>query len=328
MKKRRRRVLVLVAGAVAAPFGAFAQQFTKVPRIGFLHPAPPRGVPELRLQALRDGLRDLGYVEGRNVQLEIRWGNGDFARLPSLAADLVELKVDVIVAAAGAEVVAQRATSSIPIVMPVSSDPVGDGLVASFSHPGGNITGLSMMAPELGEKRLQLLGETFPTSPRAVVVMWNPAYLGMRARFDQVKGAAPTLGLTVQSLEVRDAAELNAAFEALANVQVEALVLSDPFTLSQRARIVEFVAKHRLAAIYENSEFVDEGGLMSYGPNISDLWRRAALYVDKILRGAKPGDLPIEQPTKFELVLNTKAAKALGISFPASILMRADRVIE
>jgi putative ABC transport system substrate-binding protein len=325
----RRHVLALLAGALAAPLASFAQQPTKIPRIGFLHPAPPGGVPGMRLEAFRDALHELGYVEGKNVQLEVRWGNGEFERLPALAAELVQLKVDVIVAAASPSVLAARkATSTIPIVMPVSSDPVGDGLVASLAHPGGNITGLSMMAPELGEKRLQLLREAFPDASRAVAVLWNPAYAGMRARFEEAKVAAPKLGLTVRSVEVRDTRELDVAFEAVVREHPEALVLSDPFTLSQRARIVEFAAEHRLPAIYESSDFVDVGGLMSFGPNISSLYRGAAVYVDKILKGAKPGDLPIEQPTKFELVLNMKTAKALGISFPASVLLRADKLIE
>jgi putative ABC transport system substrate-binding protein len=325
----RRHVLVLVAGALAAPLASFAQQPTKIPRIGFLHPAPPGGVPGIRLEAFRDALHELGYVEGKNVQLEVRWGNGEFERLPALAAELVQLKVDVIVAGTAPSVLAARkATSTIPIVMPVSSDPVGDGLVASLAHPGGNITGLSMMAPEVGAKRLQLLRETFPDASRAVAVLWNPAYAGMRARFEEAKVAAPKLGLTTRSVEVRDTRELDVAFEAIVREHPEALVLSDPFTTSQRARIVEFAAEHRLPAIYESSDFVDVGGLMSFGPNISDLYRGAAVYVDKILKGAKPGDLPIAQPTKFELVLNMKTAKALGISFPASVLSRADRLIE
>jgi putative tryptophan/tyrosine transport system substrate-binding protein len=325
----RRHVLALVAGALAAPLASIAQQPTKIPRIGFLHPAPPGGVPGLRLEAFRDALHELGYVEGKNVQLEVRWGNGEFDRLPALAAELVQLKVDIIVAATSPSVVAARqATTTIPIVMPVGSDPVGEGLVASLAHPGGNITGLSMMAPELGEKRLQLLRETFPEASRAVAVLWNPAYAGMRARFEEAKVAAPKLGLTARSVEVRDTRELDVAFEAIVREHPEALVLSDPFTFSQRARIVEFAAEHRLPAIYESSDFVDAGGLMSFGPNISNLYRGAAVYVDKILKGAKPGDLPIEQPTKFELVLNMKTAKALGISFPTAVLLRADKLIE
>lgn len=330
MKTRRRHLLALLAGALAAPLASFAQQAAKIARIGFLHPASPEGVSDLRLQAFRAGLRELGYVEGKNLQLEVRWGNGDLERMPALAAELVNLKVDVIVAGASpAEVAAQQATRTIPIVMPVSSDPVGAGMVATLARPGGNITGLSLMAPELGEKRLQLLREVFPKVSHAVAVVWNPAYPGMRVRFEQAKAAAPSVGLTVRSVEVRDTLQLNAAFDAIVGEHPEALLLlADPFTNSQRARIVKFAAAQRLPAIYESSDFVDAGGLMSYGPNFSELYRQAATYVDKILRGAKPADLPIEQPTKFELVLNMKAAKALGISFPASVLVRADKVIE
>jgi putative tryptophan/tyrosine transport system substrate-binding protein len=329
MNARRRLVLALMAGALTAPFASFAQQPTKSARIGFLAPTSPQ-VLSTRLQAFRDGLRELGYVEGKNLQLEVRWGEGKLERLPTLADELVQAKVDVIVAATSPSVVAARqATQTVPIVMPVSSDPVGDGLVASLARPGGNITGLSLMAPELGQKRLQLLQETFPKVSRAVAVLWNPAYVGMRARFEQAQVAAPAAGLTVRSVEVRDTHELDVAFEAIIREHPDGLLLlADPFTFSQRARIVEFGAEQRLPVIYESSDFVDVGGLISYGPNINDMYRRSATYVDKILRGAKPADLPIEQPTKFELVINMRAAKALGITFPESILLRADRVIE
>ncbi len=329
MNARRRLVLALMAGALTAPFASFAQQPTKSARIGFLAPTSPQ-VLSTRLQAFRDGLRELGYVEGKNLQLEVRWGEGKLERLATLADELVQAKVDVIVAATSPSVVAARqATQTLPIVMPVSSDPVGDGLVASLARPGGNITGLSLMAPELGRKRLQLLQETFPKVSRAVAVLWNPAYVGMRARFEQAQVAAPATGLTVRSVEVRDTHELDVAFEAIIREHPDGLLLlADPFTFSQRARIVEFGAEQRLPVIYESSDFVDVGGLISYGPNINDMYRRSATYVDKILRGAKPADLPIEQPTKFELVINMRAAKALGITFPESILLRADRVIE
>jgi ABC-type uncharacterized transport system substrate-binding protein len=329
MNARRRLVLALMAGALTAPFASFAQQPTKSARIGFLAPTSPQ-VLSTRLQAFRDGLRELGYVEGKNLQLEVRWGEGKLERLATLADELVQAKVDVIVAATSPSVVAARqATQTLPIVMPVSSDPVGDGLVASLARPGGNITGLSLMAPELGQKRLQLLQETFPKVSRAVAVLWNPAYVGMRARFEQAQVAAPAAGLTVRSVEVRDTHELDVAFEAIIREHPDGLLLlADPFTFSQRARIVEFGAEQRLPVIYESSDFVDVGGLISYGPNINDMYRRSATYVDKILRGAKPADLPIEQPTKFELVINMRAAKALGITFPESILLRADRVIE
>ncbi len=329
MTTRRRLVLALMAGALSAPLASFAQQPAKIARVGFLHAASAQGT-EAQLQAFRDGLRELGYVEGKNLQLEVRWGEGKLERLPALAAELVQLKVDVIVAAASPSVVAAReATRTIPIVMPVSSDPVGDGLVASLAHPGGNITGLSLMAPELGEKRIQLLKEMFPKVSHAMAVLWNPDYVGMRARFEQARVAAPAVGLTVRSVEVRDTRELDAAFDVIIREHPEALLLlADPLTISQRSRIVEFAAEQRLPAIYETSNFVDVGGLISYGPSISDQYRRVATYVDKILRGAKPADLPIEQPTKFELVINMSAAKALGIKFPDSILLRADKVVE
>ncbi len=283
-----------------------------------------------QLQAFRQGLRQLGYVEGKNIQLDLRWGDGDLQRLPALAAELVRLNVDVIVAATSPAVLAARqATRTIPIVMPLTSDPVGDGLVASLAHPGGNITGLSVMAPELGQKRLQLLKELFPNVAHTTDVLWNPAYVGMRARFEQTQVAAPAVGLSVRSVEVRDVQELDAAFEAIVREHPEALVLLvDPFTRSQRSRIVEFAAAQRLPAIYEASEFVEAGGLISYGPNIPDQFRRAATYVDRILKGAKPADLPIEQPTTFELAINIKAAKALGLKIPESILLRADKIVE
>jgi putative ABC transport system substrate-binding protein len=330
MITRRRLVLALMAGPLAAPLASFAQQPARIARIGYLFPGFPQGVGQVGLQAFRDGLRELGYVEGRNIQLEVRWGEGKLERLPALAAELVQLKVDVIVAATSPSVAAARqATRTIPIVMPTSSDPVGDGLVASLAHPGGNITGLSMMSPELGEKRIQMLKEIFPKVSHAVDVLWNPDYVGMRARFEQARGAAPAVGLTVRSVEVRDTRELDAAFEAITREHPEALLLLiDPFTFSQRSRIVEFAAQQRLPAMYETSDFVDAGGLISYGPIIANQFRRAATYVDKILRGAKPADLPIEQPTTFELAINMKAAKALGIKFPDSILLRADKVIE
>jgi putative ABC transport system substrate-binding protein len=330
MNSRRRLVLMLVTCALAAPLSSFAQQPPKVARVGFLSPASPTGDWVNRLQALRDGLRELGYVEGKNLQLEVFWGEGNLDRLPALAAQLVQEKVDVIVAVSSPGVVAaHQATQTIPIVMPLSSDPVGDGLVASLAHPGGNITGLSGMAPELGEKRIQLLKETFPKTSHAVDVLWNPDYVGMRARFEQASVAAPAVGLTVRSVEVRDARELDTAFESITRQHPDALLLLvDPLTLSQRSRIVGFAAEHRIPTMYEASDFVDAGGLMSYGPNLTDQFRRAATYVDKILRGARPADLPIEQPTKFELVINTKAATALGVKFPESILIRADRVVE
>ena len=331
MPSRRRFSISVAALALAAPVTSFAQAHpAKIPRIGYLQPVVPQNNSSPLLEDFRQGLRDLGYIEGNNIQLEIRWGEGKLERLPALAAELVRMKVDVIVAMGSPSVwAAKQATQTIPIVMPVSSDPVGDGIVASLARPGGNITGLSGMAPELGTKRLQLLKEVFPKLLRPAAVLWNPDYVGMRARWRQIEGAAPAMGMGVRSVEIRDSRELEQALAALERERPAALVLlADPLTLSQRLRIVEFATQERLPAIYEVSQFVDAGGLMSYGPNVDDMVRRSAIYVDKILKGAKPADLPIEQPQKFELVINLKTAKALGITIPQSVLLQADRVIE
>jgi len=331
MVSRRQAVISLGAVVLAAPLPSFGQQRpAKIPRVGYLQPVVPENGTSPLLEDFRQGLRELGYVEGRNLQLEIRWGEGHLDRLPALAEELVRLKVDVIMAVTSPSVVAaKQATGTIPIVMPFSSDPVGDGLVTSLARPGGNITGLSMMAPELGAKRLQLLKETFPKIFRPVAVVWNPDYAGMMARFRETQGVAPAVGIGVRSVEVRDSRELERALETMDRERPDALLLlADPLTISQRLRIVEYAAKERIPAIYEISQFVDAGGLMSYGPNIDELVRRAATYVDKILKGAKPADLPIEQPTKFEFVINLKCAKALGVTIPQSVLLQADRVIE
>ncbi len=331
MLSRRQAVISLGAVVLAAPLPSFGQQRpAKIPRVGYLQPVVPESGTSPLLEDFRQGLRELGYVEGKNLQLEIRWGEGKLDRLPALAEELVRLKVDVIMAVTSPSVVAaKQATGTIPIVMPFSSDPVGDGLVTSLARPGGNITGLSMMAPELGAKRLQLLKETFPKIFRPVAVVWNPDYVGMMARFRETQGVAPAVGIDVRSVEVRDSRELERALETMDRERPDALLLlADPLTISQRLRIVEYAAKEQIPAIYEISQFVDAGGLMSYGPNIDELVRRAATYVDKILKGAKPADLPIEQPTKFEFVINLKCAKALGVTIPQSVLLQADRVIE
>jgi putative tryptophan/tyrosine transport system substrate-binding protein len=282
------------------------------------------------LEDFRQGLRELGYIEGKNVQLEIRWAEGKLERLSTLANELVRLNVDVIVAVNSPSVVAARqATRTIPIVMPLSSDPVGDGLVASLARPGGNITGLSVMSPELGQKRIELLKEAFPHLSHPVAVLWNPDYVGMAARFRQAQVVASAFGMGVRSVEIRDSGELERALETMDRERPDALlILADPLTASQRLRIVEFAAEKRLPAMYEISQFVEVGGLMSYGPNVDQIVRRAAIYVDKILKGAKPADLPIEQPATFELVINLKSAKVLGITIPQSVLLQANRVIE
>src|SRR6266581_3636492 len=288
MVSRRHIAISLGALVLAAPLTSFTQpQPAKIPRIGYLQAVAPQNGTSPFLEDFRQGLRDLGYIEGKNIQLEVRWGEGKLERMPALAVELVQLKVDVIVAVSSPSVVAaKRATQTIPIVMPFSSDPVGDGLVASLARPGGNITGLSLMGPELSTKRLQLLKEVFPKL-RPVAVLWNPDYVGMAARFRQMQGAAPAVGMGVRSVEVRDSRELERALEIMDRERPDALVLlADPLTLSQRLRIVEFAAEERLPAIYEVSQFVDAGGLMSYGPNFDELVRRSATYVDKILKGA------------------------------------------
>jgi putative ABC transport system substrate-binding protein len=330
MVSRRQLVTAIGSAALAVPLASFAQRQAKTPRIGFLDPALPRDNTSPFLEDFRAGLRELGYVEGKNLQLEVRWGEGKLDRLPAQAAELVRLKVDVIVAVTSPSVLAaKQATRTIPIVMPLSSDPVEDGLVASLARPGGNITGLSMMSLELGAKRLQILKDVFPNLVRPIAVLWNPDYAGMVARFRQTAVAAPAAGLGVRSIEVTNAAELESALQSMTRDRPDALVLlADPLTLSQRARLVEFAAGARLPAIYEHSGFVDAGGLMSYGPNVSELIRRAATYMDKILKGANPADLPIERPVKFELVINLKTAKALDVTIPHSVLLQADRVVE
>ncbi len=317
--------------ALIAPLTALAQGSTpNVPRIGYLEASMPQNGTSAFLEDFRQGLRDLGYVEGKNVRLEIRWGEGKLERLPALADELVRLKVDVIVAVNSPSVAAaKQATRTVPIVMPVSSDPVGDGLVASLARPGGNITGLSVMSSELGQKRLQLLKQSFSQLTRPVAVLWNPDYVGMAARFRQAQGGASAAGMGVRSVEVRNSGELERELASMDHERPDALlILADPLTTSERLRIVEFAAAERLPAMYETSRFVEAGGLMSYGPNVDQIVRRAATYVDKILKGAKPGDLAIEQPATFELVINLKSAKAQGITIPQSILLQADRVIE
>ena len=328
MHRRRQLLIALGASALLAPFHSRAQQ-QKIAVVGYLSPVVPQNNSDFRLEAFRQGMREQGYVEGKDYRLEVRWGEGKLERMNALAAELVRMKPDVIVAFSSPSVLAARqATQTIPIVMPVSSDPVGDGLVGSLAHPGGNLTGLSLMAPELGAKRLQLLKQVL-SKPGAVAVLWNPAYKGMGARFAEAKNAAPAVGMNVYSLEVRDPREMEAAFDLVTRDRPDGLLLlADPLTMSMRARIVEFAREKRLPAIYETREFVDAGGLMSYGPNVNAMTRRSAYYVARILKGAKPADMPIEQPTKIDMVVNLGAARALGITIPKSILLNADQVIE
>ena len=327
---RREFVGTLAGGLLAAPLVAEAQQPAKVPRIGFLwfDVAPNPHLPE----AFRQGLRDLGYVEGRTVVIEYRDAKGKSERLPALAAELVALKVDVIVApSTPAALVAKQATRTLPIVFIAGADPVTDGLVISVARPGGNVTGLSNLAPELVGKRLELLTQVVPGVDR-VAVLWQPGAFGERTDKDMLKAAdvaARALGVRLQVVEVRGLADVDRALSDMTRARAGALtVFGSPMFFNERRRLVDLVAKNRLPAVYGPREFVDAGGLMAYGPNFPDMYRRAAIYVDKILKGAKPADLPVEQPTKFELVINLKTAKALGLTIPPSLLGRADEVIQ
>jgi putative ABC transport system substrate-binding protein len=321
---------VIGGSLLAAPLAAGAQQAAKVWRIGFLTSGFSEGTgSDVRLPPFSQGLRELGYIEGRNVILEIRYAEGRTERFPTLATELVNLKVDVLVATStpGA-LAAKQATSTIPIVMAGVGEPVEVKLVESLAHPGGNVTGLSLVAPQLAAKRLDLLKQALPRLSR-VTVLWNSANQGMRARFDQTQGGAHQLGVAIHSAAIQSLDDFDPLFRAMARERPESLlVLADTVTVANRQRTIEVAARNRVPAIYEVRAFVDDGGLMSYGVDMSDHYRRAAFYVDKILKGAKPADLPVEQPTKFELVINLKTAKALGLTIPPSLLQRADQVIE
>ena len=327
---RRAFIGTLAGGLLTAPLAAEAQEAAKVARIGYLTgnlAASPHVV-----EAFLQGLGDLGYVEGRNVVIEYRSADGQLNRLPALAAELVALKVDVIVApGTPAALAAKQATRTLPIVFPVAVDPVQSGLVTSLARPGGNVTGLSAVAAELVGKCLEQLKQAVPGVSR-VAVLWHPGGLGERTEKDMLKGAdvaARALGVRLQVVEARGPADFDRAFSDTTRARAGALtVLSSTMLLGERRRLVDLAARNRLPAVYPQREFVDAGGLMAYGPNVADLFRRAATHVDKILKGAKPGDLPIEQPTKFELVINLKTAKALGLTIPPSLLQRADQVIE
>ncbi len=321
------RALVAVAfGLLFAPLAAGGQPPGKVPRVGILR-AGIQPVGDPFVEPFRQGLRDLGYVEGQNILLEYRSAEGKPERFPALAADLVRSKVDIIVASGTAAIrAAQEASTTIPIIMAVHGSPVEVGFVKSLARPGGNITGLSFMNPELSAKRVELLKELAPKL-RRVVALWDPTTPRLNA--DDTGRAARSLGLHLEVIEARGRADFASAFAVARRQRAGAVIpLASPIFASERRVLVDLAAKHRLPAIYENREFVDEGGLVSYGAHYPDLFRRAAVYVDKILKGAKPADLPVEQPTRFELVVNQKTAKALGLTLPQTILIRADQVIQ
>ncbi|MGA9949403.1 MAG: ABC transporter substrate-binding protein [Xanthobacteraceae bacterium] len=328
MPMRRREFITVLAGvAVMLPCTALAQKpAAKIWRLGILQPGAP---PEPLVDTLRERLNELGYSEGHNIAYEYRWAEGKPQRLTELAKELVDLKVDVITAlSTPAAIAAQKATQTIPIVFTGVGDPVGSGVVSSLSRPDGNITGISILATELTGKRLEILEEIVPdASP--VAMFWNDTNPGMVLRAHEAQNDADKMGLNLQSLGVHDLISFDTAFAAINSGRFNALlVLVDPFTREHRQRIVDFAAQRRVPAMYESREFVDAGGLISYGPSLPALERRSADYVDMIFKGLKPSDLPVEQPTKFEMVINMKVAKALGLTLPQSVVMRADELIQ
>jgi putative ABC transport system substrate-binding protein len=319
----------VIATSLAATFTAEAQSPEKVYRIGYIQTATPDEQAHLT-KAFEEGLRELGYVEGRNSVFERRFAWGKQERLPELAAELVKLNVDVIVTGANPVIAAvKKATTTIPVVMAASRDPVGSGFIASLARPGGNITGLtSDPSPEFHGKRLELLKAAVPRASR-VALLWNPVPPSAETYRKIVEDAALKLGMTVQVVEVRGRDEFEGAFAAIVRGRADAVVVdSDPVFFTARSQIVQLAMKHQLPAVYQAREFVEIGGLMSYGDNVAYRFRRAAVYVDKILKGTKPGELPVEQATKFELVLNLKTARQLGVTLPSSILLRTDDVIQ
>jgi len=305
---------------------ADAQQTGKVPRIGFLLGSSPG--PDPRVEAFRQGLRDLGYTEGKNIVIEWRFAEGKQDRLPELTAELVHLNVEIIVTDGTAVTrAAKNATKTIPIVMAADGDPIGNGFVASLAHPGGNITGLSNLISDLSGKRLEILKEAFPGISR-IGVIWNPENPSSARGFKETQVAAKALALQLQSLEVRSPSDFEGAFQAASKRQARALsVLSDSLMFNNRKRLLDIAVKHRLPTMHTQSLWADAGALMSYGTNFPDLYRRAATYVDKILKGAKPADIPVEQPMRFEFVVNLKTAKQIGVIIEPNVLVRAQRVI-
>jgi len=326
-----RRTFLAGTGAVllAAPLATEAQQLGKVYRVGILGIKASDPAETRYWQAFRLSLRERGWTEGKNISLEYRWTEGNSARLPELVADLVQLKVDLILARSSFFVQpAKEATSSIPIVFVVHADPVGMGHVASLARPGGNITGLATLFPELNVKGLEMLISAVPRAKR-IAVLWNPDTPSHTPSLKALEEAARPVKLQLQTVAARTGADLESAFSAMARAHAQAVhVFSSAVLHAERQHLTELAIRHRLPTMFSQKEFVDAGGLMSYGADYVDLFRRGAIYVDKILKGAKPGDLPIEQPTKFDLVINLKTAKALGLTIPPSLLRRADQVIE
>jgi putative ABC transport system substrate-binding protein len=321
-------VLTLAATLLAVGVPTEGQQRAQPTRMGFLTTVPLATIAD-RLEAFRQGLHDLGYTEGENIVIEWRSTEGKEDRLPALAAELSRLKMQVIVSAGSSVTrVLKEATSSIPIVMALDADPVGNQFVASLARPGGNVTGLSLLSPEIAGKRLELLKEIVPKLSR-VAVLGSSTRPGNAQELRETEHAAANLGLRIQYLDVRGSGDIETAFQAARKGAAEAvLVLSGPVLVAHRKALADLAVKTRLPAAYNRQEYMDAGGFMTYGPSITDLFRRSATYVDKILKGAKPADLPVEQPTKFELVINLKTAKQIGLTIPPNVLARADRVIK
>ena len=329
MNLRPYTIAVLLLAVVAGGLPVDAQQAPKIPKVGLFTPSTPVAAAPL-VDAFKQGLRELGYIEGKTFVLEVRYGEAKPERLRELARDLVALKVDVIVVSTdGAIAAVRRETGTIPIVMTNSSDPVGTGFVASLPHPGGDVTGISNISPELSGKRLELLRQVVPELSR-VAFFWNPEVRGNLLDYKETERAASSLHLELQSVEVSSAEDLDRGFSAVTAQRAQALILpaGNAVMLSKRTEIASFAQRNRLPAMYPSNDYMDAGGLMSYGPTVSAMYHRAAIYADKILKGAKPANLPVERPTKFELVINLKTAKALGLTVPDSLLARADEVIE
>ena len=326
--RRRDFALLFVVGTALWPLHIYAQQSRTIPRIGVLLPGSPASF-SVRTEAFLDGLKELGYVEGRTIAIEWKWGEDRLDTLSGLAADLVRSNVDVIVTGGTSAAKALKATTqTIPIVMALVGDPVAAGLVNNLARPGGNATGFSIVAPELGTKRLELLKEIVPNLS-SIAVLSNTKNPQSKIEMKEMQTAAQAMGLQLHPAEISTEDELENAFAAMNRAAAQALiVLTDPILFSQRKRTVDLAGKYKLPAVYFFQGFVEEGGLMSYGPSDTDLFRRAAGYVDRILKGAKPSELPVEQPTKFDLYINLSTAKALGVTIPETFLARADKVIE
>jgi putative ABC transport system substrate-binding protein len=325
----RRRDFIRAVALLAAPLSTRAQQTGKVPRIAFLALNDPESARQL-LGAFRQGMRERGWVDGQNIVIELRFAEGKTERLPALVAELINIKVDIIVATSSATTkIAKDATKTIPIVMATSADALGEGFVVNLARPGGNVTGMTFFAgPEIAGKQLELLKTAIPTAAR-IAVLTNPTSGAHPAFILESRIAARAFGVQLQVSEARSPDQLDAGFAAMAAGRAAALlVASDSLFYGLRRRIVDLAATNRLPALYSQKEFVDAGGLISYGANLPDMYRRAAAHVDKILKGTKPGDIPVEQPTKFELVINLKTARALGLTIPSSLLLRADEVIQ